>query len=413
MSFRKMSGKTLLFSALLLIVAPLLPAEAQDVDVPRNLTMRNSTATQGNILKQGVPFIQNFGTNNTFLGSLAGNFRMTGQGNTATGTLALNSNTSGNNNTASGHFALLNNTSGSFNTASGQAALASNTTGSNNTATGDGALYGNRTGNNNTATGAGVLVSNTTGSANTANGYLALPNNTTGTQNTASGFQALRSNTTGGDNTASGIGALFSNTTGSANTASGGNALVGNTTGRENTAIGLHALTFNTTGSNNTALGAGATVSAGDLTNATVIGHTAVVNASNKIRLGNDSITVIEGLVGFTANSDRNRQQNFQPVLGEEVLRKIRDLSLTSWNYVGQEPMRFRHYGPAAQDFFDAFGNDGIGTIGTPTTITSTDIEGILMVAVQALERRTEENDALKARLEALERMVGVEVGGR
>jgi len=166
----------------------------------------------------------------------------------------------------------------------------------------------------------------------------------------------------------------------------------------------------NTTGSGNTALGSNADVSAGDLTNATAIGAGAIVDASDKIRLGNDSVTVIEGLVGFTANSDRDRQENFRAVRGEEVLRKIRRLNLTSWNYVGQEPTQFRHYGPAAQDFFDAFGNDGVGTIGTPTTITSTDIEGILMVAVQALER---ENDALKARLEALERMVGNEVAGR
>ncbi len=122
---------------------------------------------------------------------------------------------------------------------------------------------------------------------------------------------------------------------------------------------------------------------------------------------------MIEGLAGFTANSDRDRQENFRAVRGEEVLRKIRRLNLTSWNYVGQEPTQFRHYGPAGQDFFDAFGNDGVGTIGTPTTITSTDIEGILMVAVQALERRMEENDALKARVEALERMLGSEVAGR
>ena len=88
-------------------------------------------------------------------------------------------------------------------------------------------------------------------------------------------------------------------------------------------------------------------------------------------------------------------------------------LPLPSWNFIGQDPGQFRHYGPAAQDFFAAFGNDGIGTIGTPTTITSTDIDGILMVAVQALERRMEENDALKARVEALERMLGSEVAGR
>ena len=45
----------------------------------------------------------------------------------------------------------------------------------------------------------------------------------------------------------------------------------------------------------------------------------------------------------------------------------------------------------------------GIGTIGTPTTINSGDMAGILMIAVQALER---ENTQLKARLEALEKLV-------
>jgi hypothetical protein len=133
--------------------------------------------------------------------------------------------------------------------------------------------------------------------------------------------------------------------------------------------------------------------------------------------LGNEAVTVIEGLVGFTANSDRNRQENFRLVQGEDVLHKIRRLKVLSWNFIGQDPRQFRHYGPAAQEFFNAFGNDGIGTIGTPTTITSTDIEGILMVAVQALERRNEDRDeqieALKARLEVLERMVGGEVAGK
>jgi hypothetical protein len=63
-----------------------------------------------------------------------------------------------------------------------------------------------------------------------------------------------------------------------------------------------------------------------------------------------------------------------------------------------------------AQDFFAAFGNDGVGKIGTETTINSGDIAGILMIAVQALENRTAELKekeaqiaALAARLEALE----------
>ncbi len=58
-----------------------------------------------------------------------------------------------------------------------------------------------------------------------------------------------------------------------------------------------------------------------------------------------------------------------------------------------------------------AFGHDDVGTIGTPTTITSGDLDGILMIAAQALEKRTEElkgeNAQLRAKLESLERRIG------
>ena len=151
-------------------------------------------------------------------------------------------------------------------------------------------------------------------------------------------------------------------------------------------------------------------MSAGNLTNATAIGFQAIVNASNKIRLGNTAVTVIEGQVAFTASSDKTKKENFQPVDGEEVLGKIRGFELTSWNFIGHDPKEFRHYGPMAQDFFAAFGHDGVGQIGTETTINSGDLAGILMIAVQALEKRTAELKqkkaqiaALAARLEALE----------
>jgi len=143
------------------------------------------------------------------------------------------------------------------------------------------------------------------------------------------------------------------------------------------------------------------------------------VNASNKIRLGSSLVTVIEAQVGLTVVSDRHQKENFQPVDDEEVLRKVGGLSLSSWNLIGQDAKQFRHYGPMAQDFFAAFGHDGIGTIGTPTTITSTDLDGIVMAAVKGLERRTveqskqldalrAENADLKERLNALERKLAV-----
>jgi hypothetical protein len=353
-----MAWKAIRVFSLNFILLPSLATQAQDVDVPGNLTMVDSTATEGNILKAGAPFLHNFGMGNTFLGSNAGNLTMIGRENTATG-----------------FHALLNNTSGAFNTAAGFQAL----------------------------------LSNTEGNVNTASGWNALASNTIGSDNTASGYNALLSNTTGELNTASGVGALRDNTTGSSNTASGYRALFSNITGAFNTAIGY---------------GADVTFGA-DLTNATVIGANAVVDASNKIRLGDAQVTVIEGEVGFTASSDRNKKENFRPVNAEEVLAQIRRLSLTSWNFIGHDPRRFRHYGPMAQDFFAAFGHDGIGTIGTPTSITSTDMDGVLMIAAQALEKRTlkqeersmeqakeirdlrAENTELKARLEVLERRIG------
>jgi len=144
-------------------------------------------------------------------------------------------------------------------------------------------------------------------------------------------------------------------------------------------------------------------VSAGNLTNATAIGVQAKVNASNKVRLGNTLVTVIEGQVGFTAVSDKTKKENFQPVDGEDVLGKIRGFELSSWNFIGHDPKQFRHYGPMAQDFFVAFGHDGVGQIGSETTINSGDLAGILMIAVQALEKRTAELKQKDAQIAVLE----------
>ena len=134
------------------------------------------------------------------------------------------------------------------------------------------------------------------------------------------------------------------------------------------------------------------------------------MNVSNKIRLGDANVTVIEGQVAYTFSSDKTQKENFQPVDGEEVLRKLRGFNLTSWNYIGHDPKQFRHYGPVAQEFFAAFGHDGIGTAGSPTTINSGDLAGILMSAVQELANQNLElksdNAAMKARLDALERLV-------
>src|SRR6516164_1056757 len=301
----------------------------------------------------------------------------------------------GNGNSAAENVDALNlSTTGSNNTAHGWSSLHSNATGYQNTATGFAALSDNTSGAGNTANGVVALSLNTTGSYNTATGDGALYNNTTGRFNTAHGFEALLNNTFGNNNTASGSFALFANTNGNNNTANGLYSFQNNTSGTYNMADGGYALSSNTTGSFNTAIGVGADVGSGDLTNATAIGHGAVVDTSDKVRIGNSSVTVIEGQVAYTFSSDRNKKENFQPVDGEEVLRKIRQFNLTSWNYIGQDAKALRHYGPMAQDFYEAFGHDAIGMVGTPTAINSGDMAGIMMIAIKTLAT---ENDQLKS----------------
>ena len=386
----------------------------------RNALSSNTIGKNNTASGEGALLNNTEGNNNTASGSRTLRNNTTGHSNTAIGFHALRENTEGRENAANGFQALLRNTTGGGNTASGFNSLLANTTGSSNTAIGGQALFSNTegggntaigrealslntTGGGNTASGLAALGRNTTGSRNTASGANALFDNTTGERDTASGFHALRHNTEGSFNTATGDEALRANTTGSSNTATGRAALLLNTTGSNNTANGVGALQSNTEGSNNTALGLSADVSAGDLTNATAIGAGAIVNASDKIRLGNANVTVIEGAVGYTFTSDKTKKENFQPVDGEEVLAKLQSLEIPSWNLAGQDPGRFRHYGPMAQDFFAAFGQDGVGTIGTPTTINTSDLAGILMIAVQTLGRRTRENAELKVRVEKLE----------
>ncbi|MBO9615480.1 MAG: tail fiber domain-containing protein [Dyadobacter sp.] len=113
-------------------------------------------------------------------------------------------------------------------------------------------------------------------------------------------------------------------------------------------------------------------------------------------RLYTDNMATVGVLLPANGNawqvtSDVNKKENFAPVNGEDFLNKIARMNLTSWNYKGQDPRTLRHYGPMAQDFFAAFGKDEYGTIGTDTTINQADFDGINLIAIQALAKRTEQ----------------------
>lgn len=85
--------------------------------------------------------------------------------------------------------------------------------------------------------------------------------------------------------------------------------------------------------------------------------------------------------------SDRNKKENFAEIDVHEVLDRVSQLEITTWNYTSS-PTSVRHLGPMAQDFQAAF---GIG--GTDKAIFQVDADGVALASIQALD---DELDALR-----------------
>ncbi|MEI6489151.1 MAG: tail fiber domain-containing protein [Bacteroidota bacterium] len=116
-------------------------------------------------------------------------------------------------------------------------------------------------------------------------------------------------------------------------------------------------------------------------------------------------VSLSSGGGGWNILSNKHMKENFKDVDGNEILRKLAEMPVTSWNYKSQS-QKIRHIGPMAQDFYGAF---GFGE--SDTTITSVDIDGINMVAIKALiektnelKRKAKEIEDLKATVEALKK---------
>jgi len=103
----------------------------------------------------------------------------------------------------------------------------------------------------------------------------------------------------------------------------------------------------------------------------------------------------------FTIISDRNVKENFRSVNNEDVLKKIRAIPVSIYNY-RDDPNKTRHIGPMAQDFQKAFPltTDDKG-------INMSDLDGVNLAGVRALEARTrrmqEELDVKTKKIETLE----------
>jgi hypothetical protein len=98
----------------------------------------------------------------------------------------------------------------------------------------------------------------------------------------------------------------------------------------------------------------------------------------------------------LTQGSDRNSKQAIEPVDGAALLERVARLPLATWEY--KDAAGVRHLGPMAQDFVAEF---GLGA--DDKHIAPGDAAGVSLAAIQALKS---ENDALRARLAAIEAQV-------
>jgi len=109
---------------------------------------------------------------------------------------------------------------------------------------------------------------------------------------------------------------------------------------------------------------------------------------------------------GWTNYSSRELKENFRPLDGEMVLAKIRDMSVTEWNYKGTPELKY--IGTVAEEFWDAFHLNGTDNKG----LNSISMDGVNMAGVQALERRTSDMKAVVADMRAEIDRLRAEIAG-
>ena len=101
------------------------------------------------------------------------------------------------------------------------------------------------------------------------------------------------------------------------------------------------------------------------------------------------------------APSDRNLKTNVASIDPADMLGRVRELPISTWNYTSDDPA-VRHIGPMAQDFAALF---GVGA--DDRHIHPIDGQGVALAAIQGLlgelAQVREENARLAARLERLE----------
>jgi hypothetical protein len=96
----------------------------------------------------------------------------------------------------------------------------------------------------------------------------------------------------------------------------------------------------------------------------------------------------------WSSVSDRNVKENIEAVDTRDVLERLAEVTISTWNYIGEEE-GIRHMGPMAEDFYAAF---GLGD--SDRHISTVDADGVALAAIQGLYQLSQKQ---AARIEELE----------
>jgi hypothetical protein len=129
--------------------------------------------------------------------------------------------------------------------------------------------------------------------------------------------------------------------------------------------------------------------------NRTGAGVTFQITNSSTVRLGDGLMVEIDTSGNVTAtshmnSSDVNLKEDFEVIDPRQILEKVIEMPVTAWQFKESvDPEGRRHIGPMAQDFHAAF---GLGK--DDTSISTTDMNGVTMAAIQGLNQKIQSKDA-------------------
>jgi len=271
----------------------------------------------------------------------------------------------------------------------------------------------NTIGSQNTFIGAETGVANLNGDMNSFLGRRAGFSNTNAYENTFIGAYAGQYTTEGAHNSFLGVTAGSLNTLGAENTFLGAHAGYSNTIGGFNSFVGNFAGLNNDLGNYNTVIGFEADLSLGSLNNAAAYGAGAIVNASNSVIIGNTSVTVIGGQVGWSTFSDRRLKSNIRS--NNLGLDFINQLKTVNYEFQAEGQKNIRYTGLIAQDVAGVLNKMNAEFSGVVGPKTEKDYYSIRYAAfvtplIKAVQEQSDqimklqnENNSLKERINKLE----------